>query len=241
MGTRQVSLIRAKHFGRCLRTVGGFTIFELVIVLAMVGLLAAVALPAYQDYARKAKVSEPFASANRALEALRWQNLALAAPNEMELGETARIQLVLGGEKSIGDLKSLLESAGTQEGKRILVSDRMEASLSGSGFEITAITPTSQTVSNRQITKWEWSVKAKEFGISHLNMSLNALLSVDGKDTQKSVQTFQRDIRVKVMSAKSAWAFVDYYRVYIGGISTAVVIPLFVYFYKRRKGISPSS
>jgi len=48
----------------------GFTLIELMIVVAIIGILAAVALPAYQDYTVRAKVSEVILAASSAKNAV---------------------------------------------------------------------------------------------------------------------------------------------------------------------------
>ena len=51
-----------KHSLRSLQK--GFTLIELMIVVAIIGILAAVALPAYQDYTIRAKMSEAILAAS---------------------------------------------------------------------------------------------------------------------------------------------------------------------------------
>ncbi len=71
----------------------GFTLIELMIVVAIIGILAAVALPAYQDYTVRAKVSELILAASSARTAIA-EKLQADPSNTGSMGSGVTINVV---------------------------------------------------------------------------------------------------------------------------------------------------
>ncbi len=167
------------------------------------------------------------------LASLEWGNIAFNTPQSMNLGDTAIIQLVLGLDTKIEDLKQKIEATGKKEGASIRVSDRMEARLSGPNFAITAIAPEIQPVSRSESTNWEWEVKPQGQGHQNLHLTLSAVIEIDGTSTRKLIRTFSRDIEVEVTRRQWIAAFLEKNWQWLW---TAALVPIAGWLWSRRKG-----
>ena len=70
----------------------GFTLIELMIVVAIIGILAAIALPAYQDYTVRARVSEGIVAASSARTAVSeaYANNGTMLATDVSMGVTTQ-------------------------------------------------------------------------------------------------------------------------------------------------------
>lgn len=139
-------------------------------------------------------------------------NIAFNVPPSMSLNKAETVVLLLSPKQAVGELEQRLRdegAAGDIKNARIKIHDRMQAVLSGDGFQITPVTADTLPVSRQGPTQWTWDVRALRPGTLKLNLVLNAIVDVDDGSgpSPYPIRTFSHTYLVQVSWQDGATAF----------------------------------
>lgn len=159
-------------------------------------------------------------------------------PERMPLGVTETLSLAVGIDKSIDDLIKAINHTGPVESGIAMVTPRVTATLSGSGFDIYPHSPESQAITQREPSTWKWSIKPNQPGPQHLHLALSGTVEIDGNSTNLSPELFERVIIIDV----STWQAIkrlslgnQIIAAVIAGLFTAIILGIFRVILKWRR------
>jgi type IV pilus assembly protein PilA len=122
------------------KAVKGFTLIELMIVVAIIGILAAVAIPAFLEYMRSGKGSESDLALNRAVKSAKTYRVRVGGfPNQTDDGLTPAASSCLQSNKKFAAGSFTAATGGIFEAIEFTVEDEFRFQYSSEGVSDNAV------------------------------------------------------------------------------------------------------
>ncbi|MDX1812650.1 MAG: tetratricopeptide repeat protein [Gammaproteobacteria bacterium] len=188
--------------------------------------------PAPPDTSEGEKKAREGNEVDRIIDKMKSGSIAFNVPTNINIADFPQVQLILDLTESVEKLKQLITEQGEKVGATIKVSRRMQAQLTGSMFQITALTPEIQAISGKEKTEWKWEIHPKKEGEHKLHLTLNALFEIDGQSNTRNFKTFDKVILVNVTTGQKLSSFVSNNWQWLWA---AILVPFAGWVLKRKK------
>lgn len=148
---------------------------------------------------------------DREISELDESNMGFNAPKQLLLYEEHPVVLLvsngLSKQKLEQEIKLILgpRNLDSIEVHRIKTNTLIESKLTGTDFSIEYGSPDRQPISEKTFTTWEWTIKPEMPGNKTLTLSINIILNVNGKEEKFNIETFRKQINVKVENSFWYW------------------------------------
>lgn len=158
-------------------------------------------------------------------------NLAFAIKDKANIEEDIKAQLLIDPNKSIESLKNDLRVRGQTVVKNIDISEVVKATLTAPEFTVTKITEEEQIISDNKSTEWLWTLKPKSVGIHEINLSVTAIIKVNGRESKHHLKTFEQKVLIEITQQQiiENWLY-EHWK----WILSTLVFPFIVFIFKDK-------
>lgn len=157
--------------------------------------------------------------------------LAFAMKDKANINEDIKAQLLIDPREEIKNLENQLTVDGAPLVKTIKVSKIVKATLTAPDFDITKITEEEQVLSDAGPTEWLWKLSPKSSGKHEVNLSVTAVVKLDGRESKHHLRTFDKTVTVEVTSKQ---LIIDWLEENYKWIISTLIIPVFVFLFKEK-------
>lgn len=158
-------------------------------------------------------------------------NLAFAVRDRANIDDDIKAQLLINPGRKLADLEKDLTVRGNKTSKKIQVSRVLRATLTAPDFQVTNITDEEQVLADTESTEWLWMLKPKTSGTHEINLSVTAVVKVNGRESKHHLKTFDKTIVIEITKQQVVESWFDENWKWV--IST-LIIPLLIFLFKER-------
>lgn len=200
-------------------------------------------------------IAQPLNAVDSAVQRLPWAGSAFSTPEKMTRDRREVIALVLDPRRKPQLLPGAVVLPATQaeslaatvvrlagpeipvEARPIRYAPRMVARLEGQAFEITPEGDQVQAVGGTEETAWTWEVTPRRKGRQILQLTVDALLDIDSRETPKRFRVLRKEIMVRVHWPRAIAAFLggNWQWFLGGGGALALGARAFAWWWRRRR------
>lgn len=157
--------------------------------------------------------------------------MAFSVPEYANINDEISAQLLIDTRLNASELMSKMKLA-KKSSDTIKVSKIVVASLIGSDFEVTELTPVKQAITNDSSTEWLWKLKPKTTGTHEVNLSVTAIIKTDNESVEHHIKTFERAITIEIKPKQLLISWVEKYWQWI---FTTLLLPILLWISKKIK------
>ena len=166
------------------------------------------------------------------LSQLHLASIAFYVPDKANIRDKLIADLEIDPTDGVKAFEHKLKVEGNITKDEILISKVLTAKLHAPNFNVIALTPQEQAISNTIPTKWSWELIPTEPGEHEVMLSISAKVKVDNEGTERYIGTYNKKVTIKISHFQ---AFKSWWNKNWQWVLSAIGIPTVIYAWRRRK------